>query len=1018
MATYIQGIQTYIPQFQPYQPDYNFLSNVLQTKQSQYDQNYQQLSKTYGTLLSSPMLREDNIMKRTEFFKMIDNDIKRISGMDLSLQQNTDAANKVFDSFFQNKDLVHDMTYTKEYQRQLQIADNYKNCTDKTCDGKYWDVGVNALHYKADEYKKADKGSAMSMSAGKFVPQINLQEKTIDYLKDLLGKGGDGGFGIENITYSKDGLYKITTKNGANLSVPLQQLMQGLYGKDQKVIDMYNTEAYVNRKGFVQQNAERFGSEDAAEDEYFRALDVQYQTAQIQNEEAQAEQNRIRNRKNLLEENIKKYGSTGNDPLAKNYYAASVDSVVAKDAADYHAQTVDLAKSFFQAGEDRATRRQRADGLYARSMMNKEINESAIRAAAMTGSVKVDADPYAMEHYKFSNDMAKLQKQYDLMDRNDFNQKVRELEKEKALTEYKKRGSAVGPENKGVYLDRYKGTTDPTAVNEATEIQEKYASQKGGVEGAAHAYADGYGILLSGLANDPNSSSNDKAVAQDTLERIYGIAKKDPNGNYLKNRPGYDRSTGKFIDPYGAAQNTPQAISPYYEHRSLYKAAKIQADSHKGIATHDAFINGDGKKLEQKYITSNRLLESTTLKWQENNKNVRNWGNTKIDREKVSDWNALFNGDNTIKKEANFVAEYMSRVPGSNQKDASNVYKKMNEEYNKFYNQGNSTGKDVNNTPVPLIKPIHGSSAFNNFGGGRSAGGGVMYEYNSENPASLGNRGLATMYYDALKPGGMFTIGNAADKKEAEGQAKPISGSMSDSELAKTVMTQLMSDLKNGKLTETEADFVKGQIVYMDLALSDRNTVGAHIIPPASWLKTYKGTSENPSWADDERLISQGIGLYADKKTAENEFTKSFKLRPYDEILEVMDVPISDPNGGNFVIRKRGADGRIVVEGNFYGYDGTRDKSGNYMLKPLAPNSKAYDPAVGGENIYAAINTFIAKNAENNNLFLQTNGRYIKNVSELPDIQDMLRVGAGGEERPADPTTMFINGVQKSLYGQ
>lgn len=1004
MATYIQGIQTYIPQFQPYQPDYNFLSNVLQTKQSQYDQGYQQLSKTYGTLLSSPMLREDNIMKRNEFFKMIDNDIKRVSGMDLSLQQNVDAANKVFDSFFQNKDLVHDMTYTKEYQRQLQIADNYRNCTDKTCDGKYWDVGVNALHYKADEYKKADKNSAMMMSAGKYVPQINMQEKTVNYLKDLFGKGGDkGGFGIENITWSKDGRYMITTKNGANLSIPFQQLIQAQYGKDQRVIDMYNTQAYVNRKSFVQQNAERFGSEDAAEDEYFRALDVQYQNAQIQNEEAQAQQNAVRNRKNVLEENIKKYGSTGNDALAKNYYAANVDSVLAKDVADYHAQTADLAKSFFEAGEDRNTRRQRADGLYARSLMNKELSESAIRAVAMTGSVEVKEDPYAMKHYEFSLDMAKLQKQYDLMDRNNKHNAIYDLNKQKALLEYKKRGSAIGGENKGLYIDRYPGTTDPTAINESAEIQQLYQTEKKTLEQSASAYADGYANTLQGLVQDPKASTAEKEYAKTVLEKIYNAAKKDASGKYTST--GYDRSTNKFIDPYGNEHPTANGISGFYNSNSIYTSAKKWADSSKGIPTHDAFINNEGKKLENIYMTRQRELDATTGAWQSNNKSLKAWGTTKLDESKLADWNALFTSDNRLKTPQEYKADYLTRNPGENEKDAMKSYDEMNKEYDKFYNQGNSTGKDVDGNPVPVVIATHGSSSFDMLGGGRSAGGSVMYNYNSENVASLGNRGLNTIYDDALKPGGMFTIGNQSTKAGAEGQLE------ADKNLAKTVMTQLILDLRAGKLTKTEADFVKGQIAYMDIALSDRNTVGAHIIPPAGWLKNYKGTAENPSWADDPRLISEGIGVYADKRTAENDFTQSFKMKPYDYIINHMDVPISDPNGGDFVIHKRDANGNVTVTGNLYAYD---DKG----VLQLVPNSKTYSANVGGENLYNSLNVYVQEMAKANIINRQSKGRVIKNPRDLPEVQDMLTAAAGGEERPMDVNEIFERGVQQSLSGQ
>ena len=37
MATYLNGNQDYIPQIQPFKPDYNFLGNILQTKQGKYD---------------------------------------------------------------------------------------------------------------------------------------------------------------------------------------------------------------------------------------------------------------------------------------------------------------------------------------------------------------------------------------------------------------------------------------------------------------------------------------------------------------------------------------------------------------------------------------------------------------------------------------------------------------------------------------------------------------------------------------------------------------------------------------------------------------------------------------------------------------------------------------------------------------------------------------------------------------------------------------------------------------------
>ena len=46
MATFTSA--TFIPQLQPYQPDLNLYSNLIQNKQNQYDSNWKSLNKVYG----------------------------------------------------------------------------------------------------------------------------------------------------------------------------------------------------------------------------------------------------------------------------------------------------------------------------------------------------------------------------------------------------------------------------------------------------------------------------------------------------------------------------------------------------------------------------------------------------------------------------------------------------------------------------------------------------------------------------------------------------------------------------------------------------------------------------------------------------------------------------------------------------------------------------------------------------------------------------------------------------------
>ena len=131
MATYLQGVQDYIPQIQPAQPDFNFYNTVLATKQSQYDTNFKKLNKLYGQIYYADLTREGNVEKREKLVKDIDFNLKRIAGMDLSLEQNMTQATQLFKPFYEDKVLVKDMAWTKNYMNQRSRAEGMKNSSNK-----------------------------------------------------------------------------------------------------------------------------------------------------------------------------------------------------------------------------------------------------------------------------------------------------------------------------------------------------------------------------------------------------------------------------------------------------------------------------------------------------------------------------------------------------------------------------------------------------------------------------------------------------------------------------------------------------------------------------------------------------------------------------------------------------------------------------------------------------------------------------------------------------------------------
>ena len=96
MATYLQGVTDFIPQYQPFTPDLNFYDTVLRTKQNQYDSNWKQLNKVYGQYFYADLTRDDNLKKKEELVKNIGFNLQRVAGLDLSLQQNVDQAVQKF----------------------------------------------------------------------------------------------------------------------------------------------------------------------------------------------------------------------------------------------------------------------------------------------------------------------------------------------------------------------------------------------------------------------------------------------------------------------------------------------------------------------------------------------------------------------------------------------------------------------------------------------------------------------------------------------------------------------------------------------------------------------------------------------------------------------------------------------------------------------------------------------------------------------------------------------------------
>lgn len=266
MATYIQGQTDYISQIQPTEPNLAFDAQVLQTKQTKYDANHKKVSDLYGSLLNSAMTRTDNIQARDEFFKIINDDIRKMGGLDFSLDQNVQAASSVFQSIYTNNDIVKDMVWTKNFDNEVNRSEAFKSCIDpEKCGGQWWEEGDKYLQYKREEFKNASAGDAMGMADPKYVPYTNVMDLAIK-------KAKDAGLNITKDSFSPDGQYIITTKNGEQLQSPLTALFNETIGKDPKVQDMYRVKSYTQRKDWISNKVGlgEYKDENEASVGYFR----------------------------------------------------------------------------------------------------------------------------------------------------------------------------------------------------------------------------------------------------------------------------------------------------------------------------------------------------------------------------------------------------------------------------------------------------------------------------------------------------------------------------------------------------------------------------------------------------------------------------------------------------------------------------------------------------------------------------------------------------------------------------
>jgi hypothetical protein len=399
MATYLQGVTDYIPDYQPFQPDYNFYSNLLQAKQNQYDTNWKQLNNLYGQLYGSDLTHDMNIKKKDELLKQIDFNLKRVSGLDLSLEQNVDQATQVFRPFYEDKYLMKDMAWTKNWKNTYQYAEGLRKSQDKKQREQWWKEGVQGLELRRQMFKDANLEETLGMANAEYTPFVNAGQTYFDLAKKYnVGK-------IEEKPDSS-GLYMVRKKNGELILPTLQNMFLAEYANNPGIQDMYREAAFVERMNYAYQNKDKFGSVLEAEKDYIKTkYDYIKNYAEKNNAKAQDELSTVKNLQGSVEEDIKK-GKV--NPQQSNYGKSleelfAVSAAVADNAEKVNSQINDKQSTTTQKGYDEDIladldlARLKVDAGFASIRAEQDIIGAANNYADINSEFIVKANPVGLE---------------------------------------------------------------------------------------------------------------------------------------------------------------------------------------------------------------------------------------------------------------------------------------------------------------------------------------------------------------------------------------------------------------------------------------------------------------------------------------------------------------------------------------------------------------------------------------------------------------------------------------------
>ena len=441
MATYVPGVPRYLPEYKPFTPDFKFIADVLQKRTDKYITNYKAINEKYGQVLYGDMLRQDTNEARNEFVNTLAPKLEKISGLDLSLAENVQAAQGIFQPFYDNKAIVFDLLYTQGYNNNKRRINIMKNSSDDKVRSQWWKEGEIGLDIRKNDFVNASLEEAMQAQMPQYVQNPNLYERGKEFLDTqkynvVIEEQKDGSF------------YNVVTKNGENITELAMNDLVAALGDDPIIQRGYAEQAFVESRLYANDLVEK-GLVSSVEEGLLQWSQKELNNTKISLSEKvnqeEAAINELSKQKKFYEDAIQ----NGEGPIPTSQDAILYQSIVTKHAALLQAYNRDSSilsrVSQTMDSTNPATIINEAKSLLMNANLSEDFKRTAIQFSMKNKEVtfKVNEEEKMLRQQKFDLDKAYRNHRYRIAEV----ERKAQLDYDKELDLLKKQGLIIEKAN-------------------------------------------------------------------------------------------------------------------------------------------------------------------------------------------------------------------------------------------------------------------------------------------------------------------------------------------------------------------------------------------------------------------------------------------------------------------------------------------------------------------------------------------------------------------------------------------